>query len=148
MQRTRAILVHWLAASLLVVSVCPCSGLTPAGGAFAGGKAPRCGQCGPVRRASASRPLVGASCCCRMLDGQCSCGMACCCAQGKEQPVPPTAPGNQGSANPEQIVLAFADLPALLTACEATALLRRATIAGSGCSAPLTLQSQAVRIQT
>jgi hypothetical protein len=131
----RAIIVHALAACLLMVGVCPCAVANPVGAAVSG------------NAVSASR-AAGACCCCAgMCDGK-SCGMPCCRRAGERHPVPPAAPGHKGHENREHVVAVFCDVPALSSQCDAEALLRAASIAGWGCLPALTLQTQSVRIQT
>lgn len=147
MNLMRAIIVHVLAVSLLVVSVCPCSGLSLPSPSLLGRHMLACSQCGLGQ--SSKAPAHNSNCCCRMLDGKCSCGMACCCSQGKQQQVPPTTPSHQqNNQDHEQVVLVFVDVPAALTAYQSLARLQSASLAGSGCLPPVTLQSRDVRIQT
>jgi hypothetical protein len=74
--------------------------------------------------------------------------MACCVHESEQFPAPPVTPVHGGSQDQEQVVALFSDATALLSECDAIALLRASSVAGNGYLAVITLQSQSVRIQT
>lgn len=145
MNFSRAIVVHVLAASLLLVGVCPCS--LPTARGSVGAKGSNLAGCGQASGCQSQNP-AGKTCCCCSRDGK-RCGAACCCQQTSNQkPAAPANPSQDSSQDQEQVVCAFVDLPALLTAYDAAALLRASSVAGHGFLSVSTLQSQSVRIQT
>jgi hypothetical protein len=131
----RTIIVHTLAANLLMVGVCPCSLPNVAAGKSNG------------RTTAAASPSRPAACCCTgMCDGK-KCGMPCCRRAADQRPVPPAAPDHKGTENQEPAVAVFGAAAPLLNQSGA-ALLRASQEFGGDAATALTLQTQSVRIQT
>jgi hypothetical protein len=152
MHPARAILVHALAVSLLWLGVCPCSGSNASCGSGAlcgsgGSQVDNLAGCGTGSGCSTHKP-GGKCCCCRSGEGG-ACGAVCRCATtDSSQPASPATPAHGESQDQHLGVCISADPAALLTAFDATALLRASLVAGYGYLPASTLQSQSVRIQT
>lgn len=143
MNLPRAIVVHVLAAALLVVGFSPCPRSILSG--KAGGQA--LASCAQRAESPTAGPVRRPCCCSGSCDGKC-CGMACCRRGGSQQQAPPASPHSSQNRDQRPVLLAFADVPAMLSGCQSVALLRSSSISGSGSLPALTLQSQDVRIQT
>ncbi len=141
----RAIIVHALAASLLVLGVCPSQGQST-GRTTADGKL-LSGRNGVSQSAAAPAPQPS-RCCSGMCGGKC-CGMPCCRKSADRQSAPPATPDHERNENQQrQVATVCCDVPALLSEYDAVSLLRASSMAGGGSLAVITLQSQSVRIQT